>query len=405
VYSLCESVTGNAPDELVLRLPAAVAGFLTLPACYWAFRPALGRRAAAALVLVLAVSSWELTWSQTARFYTTVQLLGVVATGLWLRALAQVRVPQLLSGLALVALAAAFHPTAALLLAGFLAGPWAARLFGAGAVPRALALCLLLALGLVLLGTSGWGLMVLETWRSRHAGANPRHFVLSTGYLATPTVGLGLVVGTFLAFRRRVASQAPVVGCALVSLGAASTAALLVRVSAQYVFVLYPLMVAVACLPLAAPGLAARPLRSAAYVLLLLLPGALDSVLYLTVRHGDRPDWRGAYAHVYENLEPGDLVLGMEAPVAEYYLDPRRPDLRAWENVVWLDDWRDDLAAVWRRYPRRTWFVVNDEQMEDWSRSARDDMRAHLREECRLVWEDRVPLTPRDLSLQVYLRP
>ena len=142
--------------------------------------------------------------------------------------------------------------------------------------------------------------------------------------------------------------------------------------------------------------------------LLVAAPGLVETALYFGVRNGDRPRWREAYVYVFEHRAPDDLVLGMDAPVAEYYLDPAARDLRDWKAVTWLDDWRSRLPLEWARYGRRVWFVVNEVQLDDWtaqdtSRENRAEVERILREECVRVASFEVPLTPRDLDVHVYV--
>jgi len=96
----------------------------------------------------------------------------------------------------------------------------------------------------------------------------------------------------------------------------------------------------------------------------------------------------------------------MEAPVGEYYLDrdPDRMDLRRWREVAYLDGFRWDLAAKWSRYPRRTWVVMNREQLEDWDRAHRRQFEDVLRREFRAMETFDVQVAGRDLDVLVYLR-
>ena len=148
--------------------------------------------------------------------------------------------------------------------------------------------------------------------------------------------------------------------------------------------------------------------RTALLVLLVALPGLLETALYFTVRNGDRPRWREAYAYVFEHRGPDDLVLGMDAPVAEYYLNPGSYALRRWTEVTWLDDFRSRLPLDWARYDRRIWFVVNRTQLDDWtrqpaSRENRGEVERILRDECVEAATFTLPLTPRDLDVEVYV--
>jgi len=395
------------PNEFLLRLPAAAFGFLSIPATWWAFRALLAPRAASAAALIVAASSWHLYWSQNARFYTLTLLLAVLSTGVCLRGLVNGSLPRVLVGLGLGALAALTHPSAALLLVSLVVAPWAAR--GLGAWPEAptrsrawLALPVAGVLGLVV--GLPWGVEVWRSWAEQKGFANPRHFVLTTGYLLTPTLGVWFLIGAWVALTRR--SRATLLGVgALLGLACALLASLLVRVSAQYVFVFLPWIAAVTAAPLRrAQGIPRSTGLQLAALALIVAPGLVDGALYFVYRNGDRPQWREAYRYVFDHARPDDLILGMDAPVGEYYLDARADDLRHWSRVVWFDRFRADTADQWARYGRRTWFVVNHELLQDFPADRRAATRRLFDQECREVARFELPWTPRDLDVFVYVR-
>ncbi len=401
------------PDEFWLRLPAAVFGLSSILATLWAFGPFLGPRAAALAAFFLSASVWQLYWSQNARFYTLAQTLSVLGGGVLLRGLYGGSSARTALGLLVLALSALTHPSAAFLIVPLLFVPWVARWFEwvpeRAAHSRAWSLFALA--GLVGLGIgSGWAFRAWLKWEARQGSGDPVHLFLTAGYLLSPTLGLAFCVGALRGLRAR-ESFVPVAATVL-GLACAGLASFFVRVSAQYVFVLQPWLMAGAALAFVPrSGTQETPAvrrRLALLALLVALPGLVESGLYFTLRHGDRPRWREAYAYVFEHRGPNDLVLGMDAPVAEYYLNPASYALRRWTEVTWLDDFRSGLPLEWARYGRRIWFVVNQTQLDDWtrqptSRANRAEFERILREECQAVARFEVPLTPRDLDVQVYV--
>ncbi|MEW6074546.1 MAG: glycosyltransferase family 39 protein [Planctomycetota bacterium] len=412
LHGMFYELAGGRPDELVLRIPAAVAGWLCLPATYWAVRPLVGRRGAAVGAAILAVAAWHVYWSQTARFYTLAQLLGLLGGGLFVRGLFAGKRRLLLPGFALGVLAALTHPSAAILLLALLVAPWLGRSLGlfpdAYQRPALWTALLYLGCGSLFAGL-GWALEIWLEWNARKGTGTPLHLVASTGYLVGPVVGAFGLAGAWLAFRNRPHPALLAVLVAGVGAWIALAAAFFTRVSAQYVFVLLPWLAAIAAVPVAAWGEwrrgPSRPASTGALVALvvLLLPSAIDTGLYFTVRNGDRPRWREAYRYVFENRRPGDLVMGMEAPVGEYYFDPRADELRGWRNVTWLDRFRAPLLGTWARQPRRRWLVLSQELMQEYDPLDRERTRRMLREDYRLMAEFPIPWTPRDLDLEVYL--
>ena len=401
------------PDETLLRLPAAFFGLASVAATAWAFRRELGARAAAVAAFAGAAAAWRLCGWQNARFYTLAQTLALLGGGALLRGLHDGSTRRTLLGLVLLGLSALTHPSAAFLIGPLLCVPWAARWLdwipSTSARSRAWSLFSTAGLLALMLG-SGWALRAWFRWEARQGAASPLHLALTAGYLIGPALGLAFVVGVVRQWRTP-RSFMPLTVTVLALL-AATLASLFLRVSAQYVFVLLPWVAG--CAALAVVPREERPesvpaqLRAALLVALVALPGLVESALYFAVRRGDRPRWREAYSYVFEHRGPLDLVLGMEAPVAEYYLDPDALDLRDWRTVTWLDDWRSRLPMEWARYGRRVWFVLNRSQLDDWtaqptSRENRAEFERMLREECVHLKTFEVPLTPRDLDVHVYV--
>ncbi|MFT5288444.1 MAG: mannosyltransferase [Planctomycetota bacterium] len=410
---------GERPGEYLMRVPAAVMGVVSILLTIWCFWPVVGRYASLGAGALLAVSSWHIYWSQNARFYTLAMALSLLGSGMVLRAILGVGKRRLWMGLIVLGLAPVVHPSAAILLGSLILALWIGRWTGAfaafppqPAVWRVLSFAVLLG---VFLG-SGWSFQVLVDWKERQGEGTPLHLLLSSGYNITPAIALGALVGTWVALKRlKGPTVIPVYVCLLLSAVAVGLS-FFVRVSAQYIFVLLPWICLLAALPLVLLEKAEHeadgvplPTRKTAlcaiYLAVLALPSLVDSSLYFSVRHGDRPRWREAYRHVFENQARGDLILGMDAPVGEYYLDPRGTDLRAWRRVGWLDSYRTRLADRWSRYPRRTWFVIQPELLADWSAEDRDDFLELLKAECELQAEFPIPYTPRSLGVEVWLRP
>lgn len=404
VYGLAPS----RPDEGWMRLPAAVFGLLSILATAWAFRPFLGARAAALAAFFVAASSWHLYWSQNARFYTLAQCLAVVGGGALLRGLFAGSTWRAALGLLLLCGSALTHPSAAFLIGPLLVVPWVSRWLDwvppAGARSKAWSLLSLAGLATLVIG-SGWALRAWWRWEARQGAGSPLHFAKTAGYLLTPTLGVAFALGAWRGWRSR-ESFVPI-AVATLGLAGAALASFFVRVSAQYVFVLQPWIAACAAV-LFAPRAGETRSRVLGLALLVAAPGLLETALYFSLRNGDRPHWREAYAYVFEHRDPLDLVLGMEAPVAQYYLDPKSYALRDWQAVTWLDDYRSRQALDWSRYPRRIWFVVNRTQLDDWtsqptSPEFRAELERILREECTLAADFSIPLTPRDLDVEVYV--
>jgi len=410
---------GERPDEYQLRLPSALFGVLGVPLACWAFSPAIGARGAAAAALLLALSPWHVYWSQTARFYTLAQDLSLIAGGLALRGLLGGRLVLALIGLGCAGIGALAHPSALALVPALALAPWLLHWAGFDLGPGARRVRVgltLLGLALVLVAAP-WLHGVWQRWELVKGRGNPLHFLLTAGFYFSPLACAAALFGAAIAARRRASACLQLACVTALVLASALLASFFVRVSAQYAFVVLPWVCALAAAPLelewsarAAPSGAERRGRTGralalAYLGALALPALVNTGLLLSVRHGERPQWREAYRYVHERRREGDLVLGMEAPVAEYYLAPHATELRNPRQLVWLDDWRAEVPSQWERSGRRTWIVLNLEQLEDWSHAPeREALLESLRTECRLVADWPLYVESRDLSVRVYLR-
>lgn len=248
---------------------------------------------------------------------------------------------------------------------------------------------------------------------------NPAHFLLTAGFHLTPWLLAGAGLGALWAVRTGHRGLQFLALVVVFGLGFALATSFGARMTAQYVFAFLPWLALLAAAPLAtADGLGrggavarpstARPLADGwlqlTAVALLVVPALVSTGLYLTVRHGERWRWREAYAHVFEHRQAGDMIFGMAAPVGEYYLTARRSEVRDPVELVYLDRFRSEVPGRWDRRSRRAWFVVNEEDLYDWSPAQRAQMRRILREDCRLVASFPLEVESRDLSVLVYLR-
>lgn len=407
----------DRPTEFELRLLPAILGWIGIPLTYWAFAPFAGRRVAAGAALLLAASSWHAYWSQMARFYTLTQDLSLLGSGLVLRGLWRDSFVRVLVGLGVAGSACLAHYSGAFPMPALIALPFCLRLFGVQ-VPGSGSRTgrLLIAVGAVgALAASTRLYEVWRVWNAIHGAGSPAHFVLTTGFFITPLLGTGVVVGAIYALSRRRPFELFALGVVATVLLEGVVAAFFVRVSAQYVFVFLPWVALVAALPLgwmrartteqklASWSSSGTPL-TLAYLALLLLPALTTLGLYLTARQGERPMWRQAYRFVALNKQPDDLILGMDAPVGEYYLSPGAVDLRNQTQLAYLDSFRSQLPDDWARFDRRVWFVLNLEQLEDWDPAQSSRFRATLAKSCRLVAFFPLIVESRDLSVYVFLR-
>ena len=393
------ALRGGAVDEATLRLAPALFGALSIPVTAWALRPGLGRLAANGAAFLMGASAWHLYWSQNARGYSLALLLVVLGLGLWMRGLTAGRAWLLMAGIAVTALSAFSHPSGALLLPGLVLAPLVLvglRIEGVPRPPVKVLVGIALVAGVAL---SNWALRVWARHEFVKPGASWGHLIKTCGWYMGPLTLGAAGWGTLLTLRER--RPAPL---ALAVVGATAGALALLAsfqtvVSAQYVFVVFPYLLAAAAWPLARLAVGWQRMLCIA---LLALPGLVESALYMTVRHGDRPRWREAYGWVREARGEDDLVFGAHAPVGEYYLQPGELDLRTHVGLLRLTELTLPQLDLWRRRGRRVWLVVNPEDLMAWTPPARAEFQRLLDEQAVLEVEFGVPYTPRDLRVRVY---
>lgn len=402
---------GGRATEFSLRLLPAIVGWACIPLGWWAFRRQLGDRRAALLALLIAVSSWHVYWSQNARFYTFAMGASLAGTGVALRGLFGGRGLVAIAGLLIAAAGAAFHVTAVLVVPAICVAPLLVKWRGAE-VPdgmwRAWRAVLILTV-VAGLASTPWLLTALEQHQSDKATADylrgPVHLMLTSGYFYTPLLGVAALLGALWSWVKRDAMGLLASAVALLGLGGTVLISTQVLMTAQYTFCLLPWVLVVAVIPLDALGFCTR--GRAFFLggsLLLSAPALAGTLLYLTTKQGERPRWRDAYTYVDDHRSEGDLILGMGAPIGEFYLGSHDPNPRRTRTVSPLGDWFPEGPRRWNRHDRRTWVVVRPQWVPSLNPEDRVSLNHWLASDCRLVKSFPVLMEGRDLELRVYLR-
>ncbi len=415
IIRLTVNALGGDPSEAALRLAPAIAGYLAIPLTYWAFAPLGGRLRAATAALVVAVSAWEIQWSQTARFYTMVQALGLVGGGLAIRGMVSARSVLTVVGIGVAALGVFFHLQGAMIAgaigaAAFLFPPVATaearrsvRLsFVAVAVPGLLA--------------SPFVWSVFQKYLAKKGIDDPlsgvAHFALTTGSFVTPTIAAVALGAWVLALVGRdvvpsfVGAVAVLGGLALALLAATAT------VSAQYAFGLFPWIALLAAWPIGGGdrrGARAHgtnevsPATRFAWLLVLVLPLLSQVAVYFTVGNGQRAKWREAVELVASRRKSTDVVVGAPAPVVEFYLTGgRETEVRQHDVVVQLDRFNPRPYREIERSGRTAWFIVRNDYNLSMSKADRNALTHFLSEKCRMIQHFPVHVEARDLSVTVW---
>ena len=397
---------GDSFTEATLRFLPALAGYLVIPTAFWAFSPWSGPMRAACLSLLLASSAWQQSWAQTARGYTLAEWVTLLGTGVFVRAWRAGSGPGSLLGLLVVGASAKFHPHGAVIAVGLVAGlslyvvPRAARQAHAKSL-RWLAA----GLGLVLL----W--QAPKLWSAfqqyLHGGAlgglhSFVHLIKSTAFYVTPTLAVAAGIGACACLWRRDREGSfalIVVGATVITIAFLSTMGM---VSAQYVFSLHPWILLLAVWPL--PWIGQNAVRWGALAVLL-VPSLGQLGLYSTIRGGERPRWTEAFAYVWEQREPNDLVLSMQAGLGDLYLEPGFTDVRHGRTIGWNDRMNPQNYRTAMLSGRPTWVIMRPAFLVLWPEEERRRLVEFLGRECQLQARFPLDLEGRDLDLEVYYRP
>lgn len=414
-----ETFSGGVPTEAALRTLPAIFGYLCIPLTVFAASPVAGPRRAGLAALFVALSAWQIQWSQTARFYTMCQAVTLLGAGVALRGVRRAHVLTILGGVLITGAGAAFHLQGAILaaalgIAAAIACPFPrphraddeANGARAPRSPGRAAGIALLALGVAALASLPW---VWGAWQ-RYADQKGTpdvlpglaHFAQSTAWFVTPALAALSVAGILFALSGRDRGAAFV--CAFVGTGTIALlgAASLAVVSAQYAFALFPWVAVLAAWPVGGAFRDQRPFTFA-WALVGALPLLASTFLYFTVEHGQRPRWRDAVELVDSLRAPTDAVGATPAPVAEFYLTGgTETDVRYHDTVMHLDERDWDMVLPYADRGRTIWMIVRADFLNTFPPPARDAYRTFLRERCRHVRQFPVRVEARDLTIDVW---
>ncbi len=332
------ALPADAPDrwqahginEWSARLGSCIVGIVTIAVIGWTSRRILEPRAAAILAFLLAIGTWHLYWSQTARFYPLQFLFISLAIIYYFDATRRGVTALLLAAMVTFALAFWSH-WMALLFGGvvvldLIISTWRGERVRLGRVGW-------LAIGLALGGAVAIAAYVIienpESIRFfMHTDPqSPTTLILGTVYLVGIPLATMAGVGAWLMFGEDARKAIYLVLVAIVPALLLSVLSLAdVYVHLRYGFICY-----FGWLALAAYGverlvdaLEPRLGRAVAWSPLVLVAAMilLTNVLYFQSGGGYHPRWREAFAYIAQHRQPGEqvYVTAPDAFLSRYYL-------------------------------------------------------------------------------------
>ena len=388
-------------SEWSSRLASTAIGILSLPVLYFPIRKMFNSAVGLIAVLLLAISPWHIFWSQSARFYTSLALFYTLALFMFFLGIEQDRFWYILLSLILFffalgerLLAFFYIPVVILYVSLLKVLPYKK--------PPGLRLKNLLPLFLVIM--VGMLLFFFDLYRLRTTGSS---FLLDefSYFLGKPIdnplrifsyiiFSIGIPLSTFAFFGGiYVLLQKSGAGL-LVFIGAYLPFLFIVLVTPfvfttdRYVFMALPCLVTLAAVAVkdAYTLLQAHRKVLAIGALAILLASSLgDDLLYYTVNHGNRYDWKSVFALVQEQSVVGDQFVSTRPQIGAYYFHQEIKDFKEMNP--------DTIAQSGSRY----WFIVDSEKI--WGNRK---MKRWLEENGHLINFQYLRL-PKELNLRIYL--
>lgn len=358
------------------RIAACLIGILAIPLLGWAGWRPLGPVTAAMLAVLMAMCVWNIGWSQTARFYSQVGLLGGLAVLFYLDAITSGSRWRFAAAVSCVVLAFLSHPPAVTIGGAFVLdalvqlarrrplnyGKW-----GWGSAIVGIGTCLAVLAFEHLNQERGYGAFVGD---EAEIAQNPAMVVIYFFVMLTPVLALAAVLGLLIGRGDRktwvlaFAAFVPVLAIAGIS------------ATGGFAHARYAYVGVVGWLGLAAVGLSilSTQLRGrvgpvlawspAALVLAGLLP-LLGS--YLTTGHRLIEPFHVGWRAVAEQVEPEDVVFAERPEIAAYYL--KRDDILPIPGVIEVIDERAHGQEAWlirlsaNSRGRRVWVPAENPRM------------------------------------------
>jgi mannosyltransferase len=369
------ALRGLGVNEFNARLVPAIVGTLSIPLLVGMIRTIVGRGVALTAGLLLAISTWHLYWSQNARFYVFLLLFFTLAVILFYRGLEENRISFLLAALAALGLASL------------------ERLVALFFIPVAIAyLILLVALRYERPSGLTWrnlavfflpGLVpAVVMIASFPAVRNPGEFLRLFGfinnspfwivagtvyYIGLPVFLLGLV-GSIELIRQRDRFGLLLLLGGVIPLISVVLASMFQYAANRYIFVAlssWIILAAYSIWTLLNRGWHSMPRLLLVGALAMVLAGPLvEDMLYYRYQHGNRDNWKAAFAYLEPRLLPQDVVVSGNRELARYYLSVPAlgpvaippDDLATREERIWFVE---DLNLLQKTPELHRWLQSN----------------------------------------------
>jgi len=360
-------------SEWSARFISALIGVLTLPAVYFPLRKIFNRWVALIAVLLLAVSTWHIFWSQNARFYTALLLFYTLALFVFYFAIERDRPVYFIVFYGLFYMAMSERLIAVLLIpvvAVYLLLLWILPFEKPDGFKLRNILLLsapviaFLLYEVFLFATTGDFIFASDIELLAPPIDTPIRLLIVIAFsIGIPILCLALFSGLYLVMKKDRAG--------LFFLVAAVLPPLLIALANPFFFTVerYAFMALVFWIALAASGIVSifafagrqGTVLALGVLFLLLAEAAGDGLLYYQINHGNRLNWRESVNYVRERMQDDDVLVSTRAPLASYYLgqdvlefqDLLPEDLEKISQPIWFIM---DFPGVWHgKEVSKTW--------------------------------------------------
>lgn len=355
VIFTAQAINAWGLNEWSARFVSAFVGLISIPILYFPLRKIFDDRVALIAVLLLAVSTWHIFWSQNARFYTSLLLLYSLALFVFYFAIERDRPLYFAVFYLLFYMAMSERMIAALMMpviGAYLLLLWLLPFEKpAGFNIRNL---LILSAPVIafflfqafLVATTGDFMFSSDLELLAPPIDTPIRLLIVLAFnIGIPLLCFALFSGVYLLLKKDRAG--------LFFLISATVPPLLVALANPFFFTVerYAFMTLLFWVALAAGGIAAifklagRTGTVLALGILFVLLGdfAADNLMYYQINHGNRVDWRESVGYVREKMGEDDVVITSRAPLASYYLGKEALEFRD----MLPEDFEEINAPMW----------------------------------------------------------
>ena len=350
-------------NELNARLAAAIIGIITIPILYFPVKNIFNTRVALITALLLAVSPWHLEWSQNARGYTSLMLFYWLALFALYFGLEKDRIVYfvlfflflyLSSSERLIALFIVPVIFVYLLILGFLnfEKPIGLRMRNVLILLSPVILFGLLTIfSSIQSGESIFGSIlseILNTFFGKPIESSFTQTIFIIFEIGIPVFILSLASGFYI-WGQRDRHKLLFFVAAVIPLGLVAILSPFMFTEERYVFPTLPawLVLAAIAVDVLWGKLGKRETIFTAGILTLLIVVAMGAnLMYYHVNHGNRRDYKGAFAIVQKNIQEDDVVVSTGPKLGDYYLNQ---EVLLWESL--------DVNTI-KASEDRIWFVV-----------------------------------------------